>query len=413
MLSDNNVSSNGNNASSEDEIRSHLAYLSYYYSLENHNPRLPPPLLSREYWRVAQRVQAGGGSALGGVEGWRRNNLKDQGDGSSLFTTMQPGLSLQRTKDEMIMLRKAAARNLSRGSSTELVDRGSPNLTGELSSGMGVRRKSFTDIVQEGLVRSAFSSNHLAHPAPIESTETTHTGKVLPGFSGVKKVQSPKPCSPKSFSPVINPSLRRSRTPEPHPVTRSVSPGLPTRSRTNSSNILQPQLNSSFFANQKNSKALQQADKFKGVDFTGYVPGSSLNGVRGSGWHLRSERKEGKSSIRSPAMEPWGIQFVCNIREGCCLTLRSLCIKNICGGVCILCASINPLLEFLLSSSSFFEANESSPPLPAEAEVVARFDSEFSTCCCSSMAYIPSDMIRESPFSLYITNPFITEVLSV
>ncbi|KAJ8528836.1 hypothetical protein K7X08_030480 [Anisodus acutangulus] len=129
MLSDNNVSSNGNNASSEDEIRSHLAYLSYYFSLENHNPRLPPPLLSREYWRVAQRVQAGGGSALGGVEGWRRNNLMDQGDGSSLFTTMQPGLSLQRTEDEMIMLRKAAARNLSRGSSTELVDRGSPNLT--------------------------------------------------------------------------------------------------------------------------------------------------------------------------------------------------------------------------------------------------------------------------------------------
>ncbi|XP_016471291.2 pumilio homolog 4 [Nicotiana tabacum] len=349
-------SDNGNSSNAiltEDEIRSHLAYLSYYYSHENVNPRLPPPLLSREDWRVAQRVQAGG-SALGEVEGWRRKNLTDEGGSSSLFT-MQPG----RAEDELIMLRNAAS------------------LTGELSSGLGVRRKSFADIVQEGLDRSASPSNHLAHSATTESTEASHTGKAPPGFSGVKKVQNPKPYSPNSFSPAIDPSLRRSipssKGPNglssgmsavanttvsfsglklhcddnlrlqrnvPNGHSQSLQQQLIEKSgaeklaaitsisdiarnkrvvndlsastfdlnahmnslRAPSSNILQSQLNSSEFARQKDSKALQQ------VDYTGYVPGGyvykqkmealnsnlgfSLNDVGGNGRHSRSESKD-------------------------------------------------------------------------------------------------------------------------
>lgn len=115
--SGNNSNNNGNSTSSEilteEQIRSHPAYLAYYYSNVNLNPRLPPPLLSREDWRIAQRIEQGGNS--------------------SLFA-MQPGFPTQRAENEMINLRKAAARNLSRG-------------TLEPSSGIGVRKKSFADIV--------------------------------------------------------------------------------------------------------------------------------------------------------------------------------------------------------------------------------------------------------------------------
>lgn len=61
-------------------------------------------------------------------------NLMEQGGGSSLFA-MQPGFPIQRAEDELIKLRKTAARNLSRG-------------TLESNTGIGVRKKSFADIVQ-------------------------------------------------------------------------------------------------------------------------------------------------------------------------------------------------------------------------------------------------------------------------
>lgn len=40
----------------DDELRSDPAYLSYYYSNVNLNPRLPPPVLSKEDWRSTQRL---------------------------------------------------------------------------------------------------------------------------------------------------------------------------------------------------------------------------------------------------------------------------------------------------------------------------------------------------------------------
>ncbi|KAL8215233.1 hypothetical protein R6Q57_004682 [Mikania cordata] len=45
----------------EDELRADPAYVSYYHSNVNLNPRLPPPLLSKEDCRFTQRLQGGGG----------------------------------------------------------------------------------------------------------------------------------------------------------------------------------------------------------------------------------------------------------------------------------------------------------------------------------------------------------------
>ncbi|KAA8534411.1 hypothetical protein F0562_031928 [Nyssa sinensis] len=230
---------------SEDEIRSHPAYLSYYYSNYNLNPRLPPPLLSKEDWRVAQRFQAGG-SSFGGIGDWRKK-LVDDGDNTSLFS-MQPGLSVQTAEDELMELRKATARNLSQQMSTEWQARGSDGLIGLSGAGLGVRRKSFADILQEGLDQPASLSGHPSRSAScnafgdvvdktgihnsysarlcngVESTEVVHPRSTSAGMS---RVQSLGSVVSHSFASAVGSSLSRSRTPEPQLVGRSPSPGLP------------------------------------------------------------------------------------------------------------------------------------------------------------------------------------------
>lgn len=80
----------GNRFMSEEELRSDPAYLNYYYLNGNLNPRLPPPLLSRENWRYAQRLQ-GGSSAIGDR---RKVNRDDNSNGGRSMFPSQPGFNL-------------------------------------------------------------------------------------------------------------------------------------------------------------------------------------------------------------------------------------------------------------------------------------------------------------------------------
>lgn len=138
-------SSNNNALLTEDELRSHPSYLSYYYSHENNNPRLPPPLLSKEDWRVAQRFHVGGSSSEGFGD-WRKK-LGMNEDSSSLFS-MQPGLSVQRADNDLIEPMKANGQNLSRQNSMQWTDRSTNGLVRMSGGGLGARRKSFADILQ-------------------------------------------------------------------------------------------------------------------------------------------------------------------------------------------------------------------------------------------------------------------------
>ncbi|KAL5232160.1 hypothetical protein ABZP36_030936 [Zizania latifolia] len=63
----------------DEELRADPTYQSYYYSNAHLNPRLPPPLLSKEDWRSAQhRLRSSG---LGGIGDGRRQLAAAQGDG--------------------------------------------------------------------------------------------------------------------------------------------------------------------------------------------------------------------------------------------------------------------------------------------------------------------------------------------
>ncbi|KDP30469.1 hypothetical protein JCGZ_16148 [Jatropha curcas] len=227
----NNINNSSNNAAlTDDEIRSHPAYLSYYYSHDNINPRLPPPLLSKEDWRVAQRFQASG-SLLGGIGDFRKKKLVDEGDGSSLFS-MQPELSLQKLENDLMELRNANRNNVSMHNSAEWLDSGSSGLTGMHGAGLGARRKSFADILQEGLDRPSSLSGHLSRPAShnafvdllgttarsdssqaglsggFESMESLRSGSASPSLVGVQSHGS------HSFASALGSSLSRSTTPE-------------------------------------------------------------------------------------------------------------------------------------------------------------------------------------------------------
>lgn len=139
---------------SDEALQSHPDYPSYYYSLEDLNPRLPPPPLSKEDWRFAQRLQAGVASssaaaaAFGGIGDRRKKDLVDDGGGRSLFSS-QPGIPPLKGEGDSLESRKfRAQRNMPRQPSAEWLERDTDGLIGLAGVGLGARRKSLADMLQ-------------------------------------------------------------------------------------------------------------------------------------------------------------------------------------------------------------------------------------------------------------------------
>ncbi|XWS11631.1 hypothetical protein CRYUN_Cryun37aG0015300 [Craigia yunnanensis] len=66
------------NCESEEQLRSDPAYFAYYCSNINLNPRLPPPLISRENQHLARHIGGFGNN-------WRATSIDDSGDESLPF----------------------------------------------------------------------------------------------------------------------------------------------------------------------------------------------------------------------------------------------------------------------------------------------------------------------------------------
>jgi len=120
----------------EEELRSDPAYLQYYYSNVNLNPRLPPPLLSKEDWRFSQRLK-GGASAIGGIGDRRKVNGADENGGRAVFAT-PPGFNNRKRETE------AVADEKTRGSA----EWGGDGLIGLPGLGLGTKQKSLAEIFQ-------------------------------------------------------------------------------------------------------------------------------------------------------------------------------------------------------------------------------------------------------------------------
>jgi pumilio RNA-binding family len=78
----------------DDDLRADPAYQSYYYSNAHLNPRLPPPLLSKEDWRSSHhRLRSSG---LGGIGDGRRQQQQQQAAAEG--TVGLPGIDLGRQR---------------------------------------------------------------------------------------------------------------------------------------------------------------------------------------------------------------------------------------------------------------------------------------------------------------------------
>jgi pumilio RNA-binding family len=203
----------------DEELRSDPAYISYYYSNVNLNPRLPPPLLSKEDWRFAQRLQGSGGAgnpSLGGIGDRRKVNRGGGGDDGgrdrSLFS-MQPGFS---EKEEETP-----------------AEWGGAGLIGLQGLGLGTRQKSIAEIIQDDITHSSTVSRHPSRPASrnafddnVESTESQfahHHQDVSPNDA----LRSSSSAS-HTYASALGGSLSRSTTPDPNVVARAPSPRIPT-----------------------------------------------------------------------------------------------------------------------------------------------------------------------------------------
>ncbi|CAD6248963.1 unnamed protein product [Miscanthus lutarioriparius] len=245
----NNLGGSGSGASAvldmltEEEIRSHPAYLSYYYSNEHLNPRLPPPMVSKEDWRAAQRFQA----VSGGI-GDRRRRPSEVGSGNSLFS-VQPGREVGGEKALLGDRMGRGERNgLARQQSSEWLGRGADGLIGLTDvSGLGSRRKSFADALQENISHPAATVGHLSRsnsrnalegPTPIRSSDSPkpqlqnrsesmnglRSGSTSPSLV---RVQSLGSSMSHTFASAVGSSISRSTTPDPQLIRRTPSPCLP------------------------------------------------------------------------------------------------------------------------------------------------------------------------------------------
>lgn len=124
---------------SEQELRSDPAYLAYYYSHVNLNPRLPPPLVTRDNYHLAQRLAGD------------KRTLKsfDDSNSRSLFST-QPALPTHSEEPEFCEDEKFPMGDLLRQV------RGENLLSTDGLVGMphGTRPKSLVDLIQEDFPRT-------------------------------------------------------------------------------------------------------------------------------------------------------------------------------------------------------------------------------------------------------------------
>ncbi|GMH07896.1 hypothetical protein Nepgr_009736 [Nepenthes gracilis] len=143
-----NSSSNPNGVLSEDEIRSHPACLSCYYSQDNINPMLPTPLLSKEEWRMQQRFRGGNGLPFEGFADWKTRGLADDDVDNSPLFLVQPGVSIKKKENAFLESGMVDSTNPSMQASTEWLHRGPEGRVVSGCAWMCVRRKSFAEILQ-------------------------------------------------------------------------------------------------------------------------------------------------------------------------------------------------------------------------------------------------------------------------
>ncbi|XP_023532147.1 pumilio homolog 2-like [Cucurbita pepo subsp. pepo] len=220
-------SNNGNGFVSEELLRSDPAYSSYYYSNVNLNPRLPPPLISKEDWKSAQRLK-GANLGLGGIGETRRSNVGTDSAARSLFS-MPPGFNARKQASEVELDKGRGA-----------TEWGGDGLIGLPGLGLGTKQKSLAEIFQDDMgrttpvtglpsrptSRNAFEENVETMGATDELANLRHDLMVSEVMRSGANGQSSGAPSSYTYAAAVGGSLSRSNTPDPQLVARAPSPCL-------------------------------------------------------------------------------------------------------------------------------------------------------------------------------------------
>lgn len=149
---------------SEEQLRSDPAYLAYYYSNVNLNPRLPPPLVSRENQRLAYHI----GSS---PENWRKHSFDDSIKGSSFMPRSVLSTHKEESEDDR------SPRIESEGKA----EMSSAFVSGQYASYMQGRHKSLVDLIQEDFPRTPSPVYNIqSHPSSHSLTESVDPDALNP-----------------------------------------------------------------------------------------------------------------------------------------------------------------------------------------------------------------------------------------
>ncbi|KAL5823696.1 hypothetical protein ACOSQ4_021596 [Xanthoceras sorbifolium] len=146
------------NHESEEQLRSDPAYFAYYCSNVNLNPRLPPPLISRENRRLVRHIGASGSN-------WRSTSLDDSGNVT--LNLSQNSLSTHEEEPEDDRSPRQVSDDWEEDSTALSVGQNAALLVG--------RHKSLVDLIQEDFPRTpspvynqSRSSSHATTEEPID-----------------------------------------------------------------------------------------------------------------------------------------------------------------------------------------------------------------------------------------------------
>ncbi|XP_010535467.1 PREDICTED: pumilio homolog 2-like [Tarenaya hassleriana] len=210
---------NENDLPSDDDFRFDPAYHSYYYSNVNLNPRLPPPVLTREELRYTQRLK-GGSSVVGGVGDRRKVNRADNEAGDRSLFSMPPGFESRKRENDVEMEKNARAS----------ADWGVDGLIGLPDLGLESKQKSLADIFQDDFERGIPVASHPSRPASrtMFDENAEIAGSDDAGLSHLRELASGSNLvgtgSGSHKVHYVGGSLSRSATPDPQLVARVPSP---------------------------------------------------------------------------------------------------------------------------------------------------------------------------------------------
>ncbi|XP_042391229.1 pumilio homolog 2-like isoform X1 [Zingiber officinale] len=165
---------------SEEEMRSHPAYLAYYYSYAKSNPRLPPPAISKEDWRARQRLHSRS-SLFGGIGDHRgRKEFAETEIGGNSPFSPQPGFPKHDGQVEMPRPNGfLQPKNHYNRESGEWLDLNTDGLIGLQDVGLGARKKSFAGVIQEELIHPTPVAGHISHPVSCNAYENADSGRLF------------------------------------------------------------------------------------------------------------------------------------------------------------------------------------------------------------------------------------------